>query len=96
MERSPVGSLNSRVMDVVNKVSAFKFGNFALENAGDENEVAAANRLRLAGERLIEVGETDLAAQMEIMANRLQKRGKIDSNATKKLRYETRMISKRP
>ena len=96
MERSPVGSLNSRVMDVVNKVSAFKFGNFALENAGDVDEVAAVNRLRLAGERLIEVGETDLAAQMEIMANRLQKRGKIDSNATKKLRYETRMISKRP
>jgi len=40
MERSPVGSLNSRVMDVVNKVSAFKFGNFVLENAGDEDEVA--------------------------------------------------------
>jgi len=95
MERFPVGTLNSRVMDVVNKVSAFKFGNFALENAENADQAAAVKRLRLAGERLIEVGETDLAAQMKIMADRLQKRGQIDSNATKKLRYETRMISQR-
>jgi len=95
MQHSPSGAQNSRVMEVVNKVGAFKFGNFALEHAEEEDQTDAVKQLNQAASRLEEVGEPALAAEMTRLAEQFQRRGKLDSNATKKLRYETRMISRR-
>lgn len=95
MERSPAGTLNSRVMDIVDKVGAFKLGNYALEHAHNSDRASAVTRLQQAARRLVEVGEPALAAEMSRMADILQKRGQLDSNATKRLRYDTRRITQR-
>jgi Ca-activated chloride channel family protein len=95
LERSPAATLNSRVMDIVDKVGAFKLGNYALEHAHDSDGISAANRLRQAATRLMEVGEPTLAEEMGRMADVLNTKGQLDSNATKRLRYDTRRITQR-
>ena len=89
------GTSNERVTEIVNKVGAFKFGNFALEEVKKTNQTTAIKRLRLAAKRYQDVGETALSDEMTKMADRLDKREKLDSNATKKIRYETRLISRK-
>jgi Ca-activated chloride channel family protein len=95
MQRSPAATLNSRVMDIVDKVGAFKFGNYALEHAHNSDRTSAVKRLQKAASRLVDVGEPTLAVEMERMADVLQKQGQLDSNATKRLRYDTRRITQR-
>jgi Ca-activated chloride channel family protein len=94
IEPSPKVELNSRVMGFVDKVGAFKLGNYALEQAHSPDRAAAVNQLRHAAARFTEVGEPGLAAEMSRMADALHKQGKIDSNATKRLRYDTRHITR--
>jgi Ca-activated chloride channel family protein len=91
----PAATIDSRVMEIVDKVGAFKLGNYALEHAHQEDRAAAVARLRQAAIRLNEVGEAVLAAEMSRMADVLQKQGQLDSNATKRLRYDTRRITQR-
>jgi len=95
VEPSPKESVNSVVMGVVDKVGAFKLGNYALEHVHGEDRNAAVNLLQRAASRLIEVGEVSLAEEMSGLAEALKKQGKLDSNATKRLRYETRLITQR-
>jgi Ca-activated chloride channel family protein len=95
MEPSPAATLNSRVMDIVDKVGAFKLGNYALEHAHNADRASAVTRLQQAAKRLVEVGEPTLAAEMSRMAEVLKNRGQLDSNATKRLRYDTRRITQR-
>jgi Ca-activated chloride channel family protein len=92
---SPPPTLNSRVMEIVNKVGAFKLGNYALEHAHNQDRSSAVKGLHQAASRLAEVGEPALAAEMARMAEVLQKQGRLDSNATKRLRYDTRRITQR-
>jgi len=93
LETSSAAAVNDRVMEIVNKVGAFKLGNYALEHAHHDDRNSAVNRLRHAADRLVAVGEPSLAAEMSRMADLLQKRGQLDSNATKRLRYDTRRIT---
>jgi len=95
LQHSPAATLNSRVMDIVDKVGAFKLGNYALEHAHDSDRISAVNRLQQAAARLLDVGEPTLAAEMGRMADVLNKQGQLDSNATKRLRYDTRRITQR-
>jgi Ca-activated chloride channel family protein len=94
--------LNERVMNIVEKVGAFKMGTLALDAAqtasksGDPNEKGAATlRLRQAATRLLDLGEHDIADTMLQQADGLENRGSLDPEATKKLRYETRRMSQR-
>lgn len=95
------GSPDERVMNVVEKVGAFKMGANALDNAqsaaltGDISDKDAATvRLRQAATRLLDLGEIALANSMLKQADTLESSGSLDTEATKKLRYETRKISK--
>jgi hypothetical protein len=87
------GDLNNRVMAIVDKVGAFKLGSYALENVDEADRLASVKRLQLAASRLTEVNEKKLAEEMSRMADDLQRRGELDSIATKRLRYDTRRIS---
>lgn len=101
VKEGAVESLSEHVMNVVEKVGAFKMGAKALDNAqgaaltGDEQDLNAATlRLRQAATRLLDLGEIELANSMLKQADHLETSGSLDVQATKKLRYETRKISK--
>jgi len=92
--------LNERVMNIVEKVGAFKMGSLALEAAqlasrskNADEKGAATIRLRQAATRLLDLGEAALADTMLLQADALESSGGIDPEATKKLRYETRRIA---
>ena len=94
VEAAPTMPINQRVMNILEKVTAYKVGVQALEEAQSGDPQAATQRLRLAATRLLDMGETALGNEMLRQAETLEKYGHMDPNATKKLRYETRRLTK--
>jgi Ca-activated chloride channel family protein len=83
------------VMNLVEKVTAFKLQTRALEEAKMGNIAGASQKLRAAATRLLEMGEDDLAQSALEEAENLEKSGQMSSHGTKKLRYETRKLTQR-
>ena len=83
------------VMNIVEKVTAFKLQTRALEEAKMGNVAGASQKLRAAATRLLEMGETELAESALEEAENLEKSGQMSSHGTKKLRYETRKLTQR-
>jgi Ca-activated chloride channel family protein len=79
-------------MSVIQAVSAFKLQSQAMQDAERGNLDGATKRLRMAGERLIEMGQEDLGQTMLTEADLLEKEGQMSSGGTKKLRYGTRKL----
>ncbi|MFC1878906.1 VWA domain-containing protein [Chloroflexota bacterium] len=95
--------LNGRVMNIVERVGAFKMGTHALKtaqiaahSAQGQDKKAATVRLRQAATRLLDMGEQLLAETMLRQAESLERSGDLDPDASKKLRYETRRLTQRP
>lgn len=86
---------NAEVMNIVEKVTAFKLQTRALEEAKMGNITGASQKLRAAATRLLEMGEEDLAASALEEADNLEKSGQMSAHGTKKLRYETRKLTQR-
>jgi Ca-activated chloride channel family protein len=87
------GPGNPRVMNSVEKATAFKLQTRALQ-AGMLGDVANATRnLRAAATRLLNLGETELAEEAELQARLLETRGEMSPAGTKKLAYETRKLA---
>jgi Ca-activated chloride channel family protein len=82
-----------RVMNLVEKVTAFKLQTRALDEARAGNVVGATQKLRAAATRLLEMGETDLAAAAEEEARRLEQGQAMSAAGTKKLQYGTRKLT---
>ena len=76
-------ALNGHVMNLVEKVQAFKLQNQALEEAQHGQVGSATRKLRQAVTILLAQGEPELAEQIQHEADQLEKSGKI-SNAGKK------------
>jgi len=93
LTENSMGTLDERVLNIVERVGAYKFGTHALENAaqGAEKE-SATQKLRAAAERLNQLGENSLAGALNSQADALERHGAVDPNTTKRLRYETRTI----
>lgn len=83
---------NPYLMAAVQRVSAFKLHNQAMQEASRGNIAGATRRLRMAGERLRELGEHELGRTMFTEAERLEREGNLSPAATKKLRYGTRRL----
>jgi Ca-activated chloride channel family protein len=83
------------VMNIVEKVTAFKLQTRALEEAKMGNITGASQKLRAAATRLLEIGEEDLAQSALEEAENLETSGQMSSRGTKKLRYETRKLTQR-
>lgn len=83
------------VMNIVEKVTAFKLQTRALEEAKLGNVAGASQKLRAAATRLLEMGEDELAQSALEEADNLEKTGQMSSHGTKKLRYETRKLTQR-
>lgn len=83
------------VMNIVEKVTAFKLQTRALEEAKMGNIAGASQKLRAAATRLLEMGEDELAESAMEEAENLEKSGQMTARGTKKLRYETRKLTQR-
>jgi Ca-activated chloride channel family protein len=94
ISESTTASHNERVMNIAEKVGAFKIGSHALVQAQKGDKQAATQELRDAATRLISMGEQSLAQEMLFQADMLEKVGEADPNMTKKIRYETRRLTK--
>lgn len=92
---SSAALINKRVMNIAEKVSAYKLGIDASEAIESNDRAAAIARLRQAAARLEKVGEKELALSMSNQADFLEQQGGVDPAATKRLRYETRRITER-
>jgi Ca-activated chloride channel family protein len=86
---------DAEVMNIVEKVTAFKLQTRALEEAKMGNVAGASQALRAAATRLLEMGEEDLAQSAMEEADNLDKSGQMSSYGTKKLRYQTRKLTQR-
>ncbi len=82
--------LDGRVMNIVEKVQAFKLQTQALNDAEMGNTGNATRKLRAAVTILLNQGETELAQQMEQEANRLEQGGQISNEAKKTIKLTSR------
>ena len=82
-----------RVINIVERVAAYKLGMHALDNAkADDNQINAILRLNQAAARLAELGESHLADSLIRQAKSLEQVGSLNPDETKKIRYETRHL----
>lgn len=86
-------SIDPRVMNIVEKVSAFKLQTRALQDAASGDVVGATQKLKAAATRLINMGEQDLAQAALNEAANLEQRGQMSAAGTKRLRYDTRKLT---
>jgi len=87
--------VDPRVMNLVEKVTAFKLQTRALDEAKAGNIAGATQKLRAAATRLLEMGEADLAAAAQEEANRLAQGQGMSAAGTKKLQYQTQKLTQR-
>jgi Ca-activated chloride channel family protein len=92
-DAAAAAKVNAEVMNLVEKVSAFKLQTRALTEAEAGNIAAATQKLQSAATVLLNLGEDDLAeaAEREILS--LKKTGALTSAGTKKLEYGTRKLT---
>jgi Ca-activated chloride channel family protein len=83
-------------MNLVEKVTAFKLQTRALNAAKMGDTEGASRQLRAAATRLLQVGEEKLAQAALDEAQNLEEKGEMTSGGTKKLRYSTRKLTRKP
>ena len=86
---------NARIMNLAERVTAFKLQTRALDQARMGDIVGATRKLRAAATRLLELGETDLAEAARQEADNLEQSGQMSASGTKKLRYQTRKLTQK-
>jgi Ca-activated chloride channel family protein len=89
-----VQQVNPRVMNLVEKATAFKLQTRALDAARAGDISTATRLLRQSATRLLNIGETELAKLAEDEAARLEQGQPMTSTGTKRLRYETQRLTR--
>lgn len=87
--------VNPRVMNIVEKVTAFKLQTQALDEAAMNNLIGATQKLRAAATILLDMGESELAQSALQEAESLEKGGQMSAQGTKKLHYETQKLTQK-
>lgn len=87
---SLTGRMNGRVMNVVEKVQAFKLQTQALEEAELGDVSGATRKLRQAVTLLLSQGDSELADQIQREADRLEKSGQLSSDGKKTIKLTSR------
>jgi Ca-activated chloride channel family protein len=86
---------DSRVMTVVERVSAHTLQTRALQDALAGNVAGATVKLQAAYTLLLNMGEGDLAEATRQELENLQSEGQVSAAGTKRLRYETRRLAEK-
>jgi Ca-activated chloride channel homolog len=84
-----------RVMNLVEKVTAFKLQTRALAEAEIGNTSGATQKLRAAATRLLDLGELDLAEKTRQQADQLEQGAKLSAETQKELKYATRRLTQK-
>ncbi len=82
--------MNSRVMNVVERITAYKLQTQALSEADDGNIAGATRKLRAAHTRLLDLGEMDMAQAALEEAQRLEKGQGFSNQGRKTIKLESR------
>jgi Ca-activated chloride channel family protein len=90
LDASQADRVNRRVMEVLEKVQAFRLQTQALEDATSGDVGSATRKLRQAVTILLSQGETDLADQMDMEANRLEQAGEVSAEGKKTIMLTSR------
>ncbi len=85
--------VNPRIMNTVEKVTAFKLQTRALDEAAAGNIMGATQKLRGAATRLLNLGETELAGTVERAANAVESGEGPSAADQKEITYSTRRLS---
>lgn len=83
------------VMNLVERVTAFKLQTRALSEAASGNVAGATQKLRAAATRLLDLGELELAEKTSQQAAALEQGHQLSPEAQKELRYATRRLTQR-
>jgi len=92
-DKAAAAKVNAEVMNLVEKVTAFKLQTQALTEADAGNIVAATRKFQAAATVLLNLGEDDLADAVEREIAVLKKTGSLTAAGTKKLEYGTRKLT---
>lgn len=82
--------LNPQVMNIVEKVTAFKLQTRALDDIEAGNIAGATQKLQGAVTRLLNSGEAELAQTVQQEATNLQQQGQLTSEGAKTIRFGSR------
>ena len=93
-DAAAAAKVNADVMNLVEKVSAFKLQTRALAEAEAGNIAAATQKLQSAATVLLDLGEDELSAAAEKEILSLKKTGALTAAGTKKLEYGTRKLTR--
>jgi len=93
-DQQAVQQVNPRVMNLVEKATAFKLQTRALEAAKAGDYGTATRLLRQSATRLLNIGEQELATIALDEAKRLEQGQQMTSTGTKRLRYETQRLTR--
>jgi len=88
-------AFDPRVMNLVEKVTAFKLQTRALAEAELGNTSGATQKLRAAATRLLDLGELDLAEKTRQQADQLEQGAKLSAESQKELKYATRRLTQK-
>lgn len=83
------GPLNGRVMNIVERVTAFNLQTRALADAKAGDLAAATRKLQAAATRMLDMGEVELAQAIQQQAAHISQSTPLTAVATKRLRYQT-------
>jgi len=86
---------SSHVMNLVEKVTAFKLQTRALSEAEAGNLAGATQKLRAAATRLLDLGELDLAQKAQAQAEQFEQGKGMSAESQKELRYATRRLTQK-
>jgi Ca-activated chloride channel family protein len=84
-----------RVMNLVEKVTAFKLQTRALSEAEAGNVAGATQKLRAAATRLLDLGELELAEKTREQAEQLEQGAALSAESQKELKYATRRLTQK-
>lgn len=84
-----------RVMNLVEKVTAFKLQTRALSEAEAGNLAGATQKLRAAATRLLDLGELELAQKVTAQADQMDQGKAMSAESQKELRYATRRLTQK-
>ncbi|ABX06845.1 MAG TPA: VWA domain-containing protein [Herpetosiphon sp.] len=86
-------ALNPELVAILERVTAWRLQNKALEQAAQGDQAGATRQLQAAVTRLVDLGEHELAKQTAAASQTLQETGQINPEQTKTLRYATRRLT---
>ncbi len=89
-DQRAIQQVNAPVMNIVEKVSAFKLQTRALQDVQSGNITGATQKLQSAVTRLLSQGEVELAQTMQKEINNLEQSGQLSSEGQKTMKFGTR------